>query len=147
MITLLGRVFYLGWIFFPFQHFKYTKSLPLGLQKLFFLEKSNDSFMGFPSMWLFFSWWLHNSLLIFNFAILNMVCLGVVLFGFIFFLNLYASSTWKFVSLFILVNFSAIISSDIFLITFSHSSFWDPYSANIGMLDVVPEVPQTLSCY
>ena len=71
-----------------------------------------------------------------TFAIL-IIRLGVGLLGFISFGILYASCTWISVSFFRFGNFSAIISSNAFLIPFSLSS---PFDTNVGTFDVTPEI-------
>jgi len=37
-------------------------------------------------------------------------------------------------------KFSAIISSNIFSGSFSLFFFWEPYNANVGALNIVPEI-------
>ena len=60
-------------------------------------------------------------------------------------MGLCASSIWVRVSFPILGKFSAIISSNIFSgLLCLLSPFWDPYDANGGMFNVVPEVPYTV---
>ena len=105
-------------------------------------EKSAVNFMGVPLYVI-----CHFSLVAFNnfslsliFANLVTMCLGVFPLGFILPGTLCASWTWVTISLPMLGKFSTIISSNIFsgLPLFS---FWDPYNANDGAFNVVPEVP------
>ena len=56
-----------------------------------------------------------------------------------------ASISWISVSCLRLGKFSAIRSSNMFSSPFSLFSFWDPYIANISMLDVVLEVSKVSS--
>ena len=64
------------------------------------------------------------------------MCLGVFLLGFILLRNLWASWTWLTISFPILVKFSGF--SNIFSGLFSLFS-WDPYHANVGVFNVIPE--------
>ena len=75
-----------------------------------------------------------RSLFILALAILIMICYGVGLLGF-----LSVSCTWIFISFFRFGKFSAIISSNTFLIPFSLFSFWNLYNANIGNFHVISE--------
>ena len=73
-------------------------------------------------------------------------CLSLILdlFGFILFVTLYTSYTWRLVSLFKFGWFSAIISSNEFVNHFSLFSIWHSYNANAGTLNIIPEVSYTV---
>ena len=79
------------------------------------------------------------------FVSLITMCLSVFPFGFILPGTLCASWTWLIISLLVFGKFSAIMSSNIFSSPFFLClfSFWDPYNANVGACNVVPEVSQS----
>ena len=61
--------------------------------------------------------------------------LGFILYGILHLLNL-----TDYISFSTLGNFSTVISSKIFLLSFLFLFFfWDPYYSNIGVLDIIPE--------
>lgn len=104
-------------------------------------EKSAGTFMGVPlHMILFFSCCLQNPLSL-NFAISIMICFNVGVFAFILFETLCASCTgclfhvWE--------VFSHNVIKYIFY-TFVSLFFQGPCDVNVGMLDVVLEIPQTV---
>ena len=60
----------------------------------------------------------------------------------------WASWTWVAISFPMLGKFSSIISSSIFSYHFFFLFFfWDPYNSNVGVLNVVPEVSETVLIY
>ena len=88
----------------------------------------------------------HFSLVAFNILSLSLIfvslitmCLSVFLLGFILPGTLCASWMWLIISFPTLGNFSAIISSNVFLGPFS-LFFWYPYNADVGAFNVAPEV-------
>ena len=73
------------------------------------------------------------------------MCLDVFLLGFILYGTLCTSWTWVTISFSMLGKFSTIISSSIFLRHFLFLFFiCDPYNLNVGALNVVPEVSETV---
>ena len=74
------------------------------------------------------------------FVRLTTMCLDVFLLEF--FLPGTLCTSWSLltISFIILWKFLDIIFSNIFLVPFSLSSFWDPYDMNIGAFNVVSEV-------
>ena len=76
-------------------------------------------------------------------SVINM-WLGVFLLAFILYRTLCTSWTWLTISFSILGKFSTIISSNIFSVPFFLFVFWDPYNSNVGVVNVVPEVSETL---
>ena len=67
------------------------------------------------------------------------MCLSVFLLGFILPGTLCAARTWLTICFAMFGKFPAIISSNIFSGPLSLFSFWDPYSVNAGVFNVVPE--------
>ena len=68
------------------------------------------------------------------------MCLGVFCLGFILFWTLWISWTWVAISFPILGNFSTIISSSIFLMSFLFVFFfWDNYDLNVEVFTIVSE--------
>ena len=110
-------------------------------------EKSAVNLMGIPfyiiCCFSLAAFNIFSLYLIFD-SLVNM-CLGVFPIGFVLYGTLYTSSTWLTISFPILVNFSTIISSNIFSSPFLFLFFfWDPYNLNIGAFNVVPEVSETV---
>ena len=120
MIFLLGKV---CCRFFPFRTLSISCHFLLACN---FLQRihSADSLIGIPLyMALCFSLAAFRALSSFlTFAILIMICLGIDLFGFIFWGTFCASCTWIAVSFFWLGKFLALISSNKFSIPFYLSS-------------------------
>ena len=104
-------------------------------------EKSAVNLMGVPLYVIchFSRVAFHNFSFSLIFVSLITVCLSVFLLGFFLPWTLFASWTWVAISFPMLGKFSTIISSNIFLVL-SLFSFWDPYNANVGVFNVVPEV-------
>ena len=104
------------------------------------VEKSAENLVGFPLYIVLFPLLLLIFLsLSLIFVSLITMCLDVFLLGFILPGTPYASWTWMTLSFPMLGKFSAIISSNIFLGTFS-LFFWDTNNVNVGVFTVVPEV-------
>ena len=76
-----------------------------------------------------------------------MICLGVSLFVFILFGNLCVFCTWLSVFFFRFGKYPVIISSTTFDPILSLFSFWDLYNVNIWMLNVSPEISQTVCIF
>ena len=108
------------------------------------VEKSADCLMGVPLYII-----CHFSLLLLIFYLslifVNLItmCLSVFLLGFILPRTLCASWAWLVIFFPMLGEFSAIISSNIFLSPFS-LSFWASSNENVGALNVVPEDSQAV---
>lgn len=83
-------------------------------------------------------------ILFLTFHISFIMCLSVGLFGFIMFGTFCASWTWMSVFFAKLGNISAIIFSNRFSFLSLSLLLWYSYNANINMIDVIPEVPQTV---
>ena len=110
-------------------------------------EKLADSFMGTPLyVTNFFSLAAFNILFLsLTFSILIMMYLGVGLFASFLFWTVYASWTCMCIPFIKSGNFSFIIFSTKFSISYSFSSLsGSPYDANVGMLEVVPEAAYTI---
>ena len=141
MLTLWWSI--LGSRFFPFN------ILNISCHSLLFCKVSGKNQLialwGFPCMWFFLFLFLplEFSRNFLTFAILIMICLGVGLFGFIFFETLCNSCTWILVSFFRFSKCSVIISWNTFS-TFLSLLLWDPYNLIVSILDVVPGVPSTI---
>ena len=76
--------------------------------------------------------------------LINM-CLGAFHLGFILFGTLWVSWTWVAISFPMLGKFSTITSSSIFSSLFFFAFFfWDSYDLNVGVFNIVPEVPEVL---
>ena len=104
-------------------------------------EKPTDSFVVF--LWyrihFFLPCFLEDCLFLFNSCHLSTMCLAVGLTEFVLFGTFCASWTWMSFSFPRLGKFLAIISSLCCFLPFF--SFWDPYNVNVGVHDVVPEIP------
>ena len=116
MRVLLGI---LGFRFFPFIILNILRHCLLACRVS--VEKSADNIMGFPLCFICLS-----SLVVFNSLSLIFVslitCLGVFLMGFILPGTLCSNWTWLTVSFSMFGKFSAIISSNVFLVPLSLSS-------------------------
>ena len=107
-------------------------------------ERSADNLMGVPLyMILCFSIVAVRILsLSLTFAILIITCLGVGLFGFIFFGTLCAFCTWISVSFFKAWEIFSHNLLNTFLTPFSiPSPSGDPYNVCVDMLDAIPNIP------
>ena len=108
-------------------------------------ERSAVKHMGFPIYVICcFSLAAFNILsLCLIFVSLSNICLGMFLLGFIMYGTLCTSWSWLTISFPMLEEFSPISASKFFLDP-SFFFFWDPYNLNVGALDIVPEVSETI---
>ena len=127
-----------GYIFllvesFSFHHLKYAMPFPLTKVSA---EKLANSLMG-VLLYVTFLFLLLRVCL--SFAILIAVCLGVNIFGVILLETLHCFPDLNVCFLSQVKEVFSYYFSNKFSALFSLSSFWDPYNANVNMINVVPE--------